>query len=103
LVYFDRPYHVAPLEGSEKAYVLLREALVVHLLHYHDEIRPFDDAPPAGNDRVHEVKFDGYRLECLKENGRWCCSPTDAPPFRRCSRGSPPIRPATPSISPSIS
>ncbi len=28
------------------------------------------DAPPAGDDWVHEVKFDGYRLECLKDNGR---------------------------------
>lgn len=71
LIYFDRPYYVAPLKGSDKAYALLREALqrtgqigiaqivlrtrqyvaavypyddalVVHLLRYHDEIRPFD-------------------------------------------------------------
>ena len=70
LIYFDRPYYVAPLKGSEKAYALLREALektgqvglaqivlrtrqyvaavypydealVVHLLRYHDEIRSF--------------------------------------------------------------
>jgi DNA end-binding protein Ku len=71
LIYFDRPYYVAPLKGSEKAYALLREALertgqvgiaqivlrtrqyvaavypyqeaiVVHELRYHDEIRSFD-------------------------------------------------------------
>lgn len=71
LIYFDRPYYVAPLKGSDKAYTLLREALqrtgqigiaqivlrtrqyvaavypykdalVVHLLRYHDEVRPFD-------------------------------------------------------------
>lgn len=71
LIYFDRPYYVAPLKGSEKAYALLRdaleragqvgiaqivlrtrqyvaavypseEALVVHLLRYQDEIRSFD-------------------------------------------------------------
>ena len=70
LIYFDRPYYVAPRKGSEKAYALLREALektgqvglaqivlrtrqyvaavypydealVVHLLRYHDEIRSF--------------------------------------------------------------
>lgn len=28
------------------------------------------DAPPVGDDWVHEVKFDGYRLEGVKENGR---------------------------------
>ena len=28
------------------------------------------DEAPAGDDWVHEVKFDGYRLECLKDDGR---------------------------------
>ena len=69
-IYFSRPYYVSPLKGSAKAYALLREAmersgqigiarivlrtrqyvaavypneeaLVVHLLRYHDEIRAF--------------------------------------------------------------
>jgi DNA end-binding protein Ku len=69
-IYFSRPYYVSPLKGSAKAYTLLREAmkrsgrigiaqivlrtrqyvaavypneeaLVVHLLRYHDEIRAF--------------------------------------------------------------
>jgi len=77
LIYFDRPYYVAPLKGSDKAYALLREALertgqlglaqivlrtrqyvaavypsetalVVHLLRYHDEIRPFDAIGKGG-------------------------------------------------------
>jgi DNA end-binding protein Ku len=71
LIYYDRPYYVGPLKGSDRAYALLREALertgqigiaqivlrtrqyvaavyphedvlVVHLLRYHDEIRAFD-------------------------------------------------------------
>ena len=70
LIYYAKPYFVAPLKGSEKAYALLREALtrsgkvaiaqivirtrqyvaavypyeavlVVHLLRYHDELRDF--------------------------------------------------------------
>jgi DNA end-binding protein Ku len=69
-IYFSRPYYVSPLKGSARAYTLLREAmkrsgrigiaqivlrtrqyvaavypneeaLVVHLLRYHDEIRAF--------------------------------------------------------------
>jgi len=28
------------------------------------------DTPPPGDDWVHEVKFDGYRLECLKDLGQ---------------------------------
>ena len=71
LIYFAKPYYVAPLKGSDKAYALLREALeksgqvglaqivlrtrqyvaavypldsalVVHLLRYQEEIRDFD-------------------------------------------------------------
>ena len=70
LVYYAKPYFVSPLKGSEKAYALLREALlksgkvaiaqivirtrqyvaavypyeavlVVHLLRYHDELKDF--------------------------------------------------------------
>ncbi|HEV8612037.1 MAG TPA: Ku protein [Gemmatimonadales bacterium] len=70
LVYYAKPYYVAPLKGSEKAYALLRESLrksgqialaqivirtrqyvaavypyeavlIVHLLRYHDELRDF--------------------------------------------------------------
>lgn len=77
IIYFDRPYYVAPLKGSDKAYALLRqalersgqlglaqivlrtrqyvaavypyqEALVVHLLRYHDEIRPFEAIGKGG-------------------------------------------------------
>lgn len=28
------------------------------------------DAPPRGDEWLHEVKFDGYRMECIKEDGR---------------------------------
>ena len=28
------------------------------------------DAPPLGDEWLHEVKFDGYRMECIKEGGR---------------------------------
>jgi bifunctional non-homologous end joining protein LigD len=28
------------------------------------------DAPPLGDEWLHEVKFDGYRMECIKEDGR---------------------------------
>ena len=28
------------------------------------------DAPPLGDEWLHEVKFDGYRMECIKENDR---------------------------------
>jgi DNA end-binding protein Ku len=70
LVYYAKPYYVAPLKGSEKAYALLRESLrksgqialaqivirtrqyvaavypyeavlIVHLLRYHDELKDF--------------------------------------------------------------
>ena len=28
------------------------------------------DSPPLGDEWLHEVKFDGYRMECIKEAGR---------------------------------
>jgi bifunctional non-homologous end joining protein LigD len=28
------------------------------------------DAPPLGDEWLHEVKFDGYRMECIKDDGR---------------------------------
>lgn len=75
-VYFDRAYYVTPAEGSGKAYKLLHEAmketnrvglarfvmrermnlavirvvddgLVLHTLHYQDEVLSLDDALPA--------------------------------------------------------
>lgn len=80
-IYFAKPYYLGPLKGSEKAYALLREALertgqvalaqivirtrqyvaavypyaealVVHLLRYHDELR---DVKDAGGTRIEEA------------------------------------------------
>ncbi|HEY9517937.1 MAG TPA: hypothetical protein VIQ98_01705, partial [Gemmatimonadales bacterium] len=28
------------------------------------------DAPPRGDEWLHEVKFDGYRMECIKDGVR---------------------------------
>jgi bifunctional non-homologous end joining protein LigD len=34
------------------------------------ELATLADKPPAGQDWVHEIKFDGYRTQCRIENGR---------------------------------
>lgn len=83
-IYFDRPYYVSPINKGEKVYALLREillktgkagiarvviqtkqhlaalipfgpVLVLNLLRWGDEIRPFDELslPPAGTKATH--------------------------------------------------
>lgn len=83
-IYFDRPYYVSPINKGEKVYALLREillktgkagiarvviqtkqhlaalipfgpVLILNLLRWSDEIRPFDELslPPAGAKATH--------------------------------------------------
>jgi bifunctional non-homologous end joining protein LigD len=37
---------------------------------YAPQLAALVDAPPAGDDWLHEIKYDGYRVGCLIEDGR---------------------------------
>jgi bifunctional non-homologous end joining protein LigD len=37
---------------------------------YEPQLTALADAPPAGDEWLHEIKYDGYRIGCLIESGR---------------------------------
>jgi bifunctional non-homologous end joining protein LigD len=52
--------HQAPIEGAVRAELPARQA---------PQLSQLADSPPAGDDWVSEVKFDGYRLLSFLSNG----------------------------------
>lgn len=93
-IYYDRPYYLVPLKGGEKSYSLLAEAmgrtnrvglakfvlgereylvavkstqgaLAVIVLHYREDILPYDDIEPEEGDGESEVK--GRMKSIVKE------------------------------------
>lgn len=97
-IYYDKPYYILPAKGSEKPYVLLRDvlqesatlgiarvvirtkeslaavyafedALVLHLLHFDEEIRPVADLDLPKNAKVteKETKLSEQLLKSMIE------------------------------------
>ena len=47
-----------------------RRSLASLRVDYEPQLTALVDTPPAGDEWLHEIKYDGYRIGCLIENGR---------------------------------